>query len=272
MAAPGLLRRAKPLRGTLVEVQIHGGHGPRGEAALRDAFAQVERVQRLMNRHAADSDIGRFNAAPVGQAVDADPWTLEVLALAARLQRESGGAFDCDERAGAAGDPADSAPAWAVAAGALVKLRPARLDLGGIAKGYAVDRAIEALACVALDGYALVNAGGDLRHRGPRPAPVALRDPADAGRVARVHALCNEALASSCVGGLSPRPGARPRIAQRRGGQPLAHTAGASVLAPCGLLADALTKVVLLADAATRQTLLARHGARVLLGPGGGAP
>jgi thiamine biosynthesis lipoprotein len=253
-----LYRRAKPLLGTLVEVQLRGS---RDEAAVRDAFAQVERVHRLMNRHAADSDIGRFNAARVGEAVRADPWTLEVLAQAARLQRESGGVFDCNESAPAG----DDGPAWAIADDMLVKRRPACLDLGGIAKGHAVDRAIEALARVSDAGHALVNAGGDLRHRGPLPARVALRDPADAGRIARVHVLCNEALASSNVGGLRPRAGLPARIVDRRGGRALASSAGVSVLAPSCMLADALTKVALLAGPAARRAVLGRYGARVLL-------
>jgi thiamine biosynthesis lipoprotein len=259
-----ICRRAKPLLGTLVEVQLHGS---RDEAAVRDAFVQIERVHRSMNRHAPDSDISRFNALAVGESVDADPWTLDVLVQAERLRHESGGIFDCNELAeeGREAGEGDRAPAWIIDGGRITKLRPARLDLGGIAKGHAVDHAIEALAHLANAGHVLVNAGGDLRHCGPLPVRVAVRDPADAGRIAVFHDLRGEALASSSAGGLAPRPGMAPRILDRRGGKPLAPSAGVSVLAPTCMLADALTKVALLADAASRQALLSRHGARVLL-------
>jgi thiamine biosynthesis lipoprotein len=142
------------------------------------------------------------------------------------------------------------------------KRAPLRFDLGGIAKGYAVDCAIEAMRPFIAPhaAHALVNAGGDLRHLGAPAVRVALRDSADPARIALYWPLHDAAIASSAVGGLSPGEGA-PRIF---GAAPLPMRAGASVLAPCCMLADALTKVVLALRAAAR-SLLARHGARTLL-------
>ncbi|MDF3831803.1 FAD:protein FMN transferase [Cupriavidus basilensis] len=250
-------RRARPLLGTLVEIQARGAGAAE---AVRTAFGQIEEIHRLMSRYEPASDIGRFNAAPVGWPIEMDVRTLAVLAVAAELQVASDGAFDCER------SPAQSpsgCPGWTLEGAVLRKHRQVRLDLGGIAKGYAVDCAIEALRSFSLD-YALVNAGGDMRHAGAAPARVALREPGSPARTAMMWQLDNAALASSSVGGLAPPPGAAPRIFSRREPLELPAAAGATVLAPSCMLADALTKVVLVCRA-PRHPLLARYGACTLL-------
>jgi thiamine biosynthesis lipoprotein len=200
-----------------------------------------------------------------------------VLVLCAALHEASGGAFDCvldgavdGGRSSTRARPGQP-PAWSIDGDGVRRHRPAQLDLGGIAKGYAVDCAIDA-ACASLAGtmqedplsYVLVNAGGDMRHAGAAPVQVALRDPGAPARTARVWTLANAAIASSAVGGLAPRSGQVPRIAGVAGSPPLPASAGASVLAPTCMLADGLTKVVL-ASRAPAHPLLAGHGACTLL-------
>nr|WP_217447032.1 FAD:protein FMN transferase [Cupriavidus basilensis] len=244
--------------GTLVDIQARGTAAAQAVGA---AFDQIAQVQRLMSSHDRCSDIGRFNAAGVDQPVEMDARTLAVLAVAARLQAESDGAFDCERSAPGMRIPGGRA--WVIEGTEVRKYRPLQLDLGGIAKGYAVDCAIEALGGFDLD-YALVNAGGDMRHAGTAPATVALREPGEPACTALVWRLDNAALASSSVGGLWPEPGSAPRIDSPHLPDALAAGAGASVLAPSCLLADALTKVVL-ACRAPDHALLARYGARTLL-------
>src|SRR5581483_5100056 len=70
------------------------------------------------------------------------------------------------------------------------------IDVGGIAKGFAVDRAVAALRDFGIPG-GMVNAGGDLRAFGVEPRAVHVRDPRDPGRsVCRVD-VADEALAST---------------------------------------------------------------------------
>lgn len=267
MEGPDRCRRARPLLGTLVEVEARGRAAAR---AVEAGFAAIARVQQLMSRFDPASDISRLNAAPVGQPVQVDIATASVLALGAELQSASGGQFSCTLGAGPA---TGMLPAWTIAGSLLCKHAPVRFDLGGIAKGYAVDCAIEAmLASMGGDGaeLALVNAGGDMRHAGIEPVQVALREPGEPARIARVLALANAALASSAVGGLAPEAGAAPRITRGQGApgmrpeRGLPPDAGATVLAPTCLHADALTKVVLLCGD-PEHPLLARHHACTLL-------
>ncbi|SOZ17565.1 FAD:protein FMN transferase [Cupriavidus taiwanensis] len=267
MERPDSCRRARPLLGTLVEIEARGRAAAH---AVEAGFAAVARVQRLMSRFDPASDISRLNAAPVGQPVRVDIATASVLALGAELASASGGQFSCAPGASTA---TEALPAWTMADSFIYKHAPVCFDLGGIAKGYAVDCAIETmLALMGEDGaeLALVNAGGDMRHAGITPVRVALREPGEPARIARVLPLANAALASSAVGGLAPEAGAAPRITrvpdapgtgQERG---LPPDAGATVLAPTCMHADALTKVVLLCGD-PEHPLLARHHACTLL-------
>jgi thiamine biosynthesis lipoprotein len=137
--------------------------------------------------------------------------------------------------------------------------RPLWMDLGGIAKGFAIDVAIQALRRAGCT-EALVNAGGDLRAFGRTLHPIHLRRPEGLVPVAQLR--CG-AVATS-----SPHVAAPDRLAQ-----PLGHivdprcdaewVAGGSVMvaAPTCTIADALTKVAALAGPQSA-ALLARFGAQ----------
>jgi thiamine biosynthesis lipoprotein len=174
-----MLRRARPLLGTFVEIRLAAPDEAAAECALRAGFAAVARVQRLMNYHDAGSDVSRVNRLAARRPVAVHPWTAAVLHRAARLHRESGGLFDitiaptlarggwlprCRPRRA---DPRATAADIEILPGRRVRFRkPLAVDLGGIAKGYAVDRAVSVLRRAgALSGT--VNAGGDLRVFGP---------------------------------------------------------------------------------------------------------
>src|SRR5207237_9076434 len=76
--------------------------------------------------------------------------------------------------------------------------RAVRFDLGGIAKGFAVDRAVQILRRARL-AFGLVNAGGDLRAFGNRRWPVHVRCPDAPGELLQLGSLSNGAVATSAV-------------------------------------------------------------------------
>ena len=156
---------------------------------VEQAFTAIASVDRLMHPERDNSDLARINRAAAGSAVRVDPWTFAALSICQQLHQLSEGLFDPAVPSGG-GSIAD----LVLAAPCSVALnRPLHLDLGGIAKGFAVDRAIDALmtaGCLA----GVVNAGGDLRVFGPKPQRVLIR-----GDQNRLHSiqLCNQALAVS---------------------------------------------------------------------------
>ena len=239
------MRRARPLLGTLVEIGIvidgegstwqteGGARGDDSGAAIDAAFAAIATVERRLSRFTAGSEIFRFNAAAAGERIEIGADTRRVLAAADALRQASDGLFDVSLGSGTTG--------WRCDATGLHKLdEGVRLDLGGIGKGHAVDRGVDALrAAGAQAGW--VNAGGDLRVFGATIVPIDLRDEA-LGGVRRFATLADGAFATSRLG---------------RAGH-------ASVAAPECLWADALTKVVLFSGDASHP-LLERFGARAWL-------
>lgn len=231
------VRRARPLLGTLVEIGAPRALAARADTAIATAFARIADVQRRLSRFEPTSDVGRFNAARAGASIDIGADARAVLALAAVLRDASNGAFDVTLGSGA--------HAWRCDVRRLHKLSAdVRIDLGGIGKGYAVDRAVDALLDAGVES-GWVNAGGDLRVFGAVVVPIELRDES-AGGVRRFATIADGAFATS-------------RIAEARGGARYA-----SVAAPCCFWADALTKVVV-AKGDAIDPLLARFGARAWL-------
>jgi thiamine biosynthesis lipoprotein len=251
-------RRARPLLGTLVEIGLPAsaerGRCDQAQAAeaFEGAFAAIAHVQACMSRFDPASDVARFNALRPAESLRVRPATADVLAKAEFLRAASGGLFDIS--LGTAPDH------WSCVGGVLTQGRqPIALDLGGIAKGHAVDRAVEALiarGCPA--GW--VNAGGDLRVFGDAVLPVFLRCEAEGG--ARPFARLSEgAFATSVLG-----PGQRCQL-HRAGAAPqgLQHALQhLSVAAPLCVWADALTKVVA-ASGNCQHPLLKRLGAEACI-------
>lgn len=254
-----MMRRAQPWLGTLVDIAA-GGALP--EAALAravtQAFDEVALVQRLMSFHDPDSDVSRLNRAPPGDALAVHPHTFHVLQLARAVNDASGGMFNvaCAPRL-VAWDclpaPAEAMPPYepglevlrCEAGGVVRKMAPGWIDLGGIAKGYAVDLAIGALMDAGATS-ACVNAGGDLRLFGADAVPVVIRDPRDPRRGGGRVRLRNEAMATSAnYFSIKEWDGGQVcALIDGRSGAPLPGAASISVRAPRCALADALTKVI----------------------------
>ncbi|MBV8472440.1 MAG: FAD:protein FMN transferase [Alphaproteobacteria bacterium] len=278
------MRRARPILGTIVEIRAETA-SPAAERAIGEAFAAVARVHLLMSVHRQDSDVSRLNRHGHKQAVRVHPWTFEVLEAAERFSVASDGLFDCTvapalSRDGflprglgrAAGSSGSYRDVELLPGGCVRFQRPLAIDLGGIAKGFAVDRAVTALRTNGVLSGA-VNAGGDLRVFGPMPQPIHLRDPAAPGRLLPAGLLRDGAIATS-AGYFARRPrksGWVSPIVDPRNGAAVADCGrSVSVIAEDALTADALTKPVMLLGADS-EAILRRCGARALIHETGGA-
>jgi FAD:protein FMN transferase len=272
------LRRARPLLGTFVEIATPECF----HAAIDAAFDVVAQVHGLMSFHETKSDVARLNREACARPVGVHAWTFEVIAAAVELHRRSAGAFDIAvapalqhlgllPRA-----PADqkvlhgtstTTDAIELLPDHRVRFRhPAlRIDLGGIAKGFAVDRALDALREAGVP-RALVNAGGDLAAFGPQPETVHIRDPRDPARLLLGLALQNQALASSALRFdlLRSSRTAPTAVIDPRSGAPVEAIIAATVRAPICMIADALTKVVMVEGSAAAP-VLEHYGAGALV-------
>jgi thiamine biosynthesis lipoprotein len=266
------ISRARPALGTLVQISAWGVTADETARAVGAAFDAITAVERLMSFHHPDSELTRLNLEACRGPQTVHPWTLAVLRRALRIAAASDGLFDpsvapvlvrlgqlpahmplpreCgswrDVRIGLGGD---------VSFG-----RPLLLDLGGIAKGFAVDQAVHALragGCVE----AVVNAGGDLRRFGHRWNTIEVRD--RSGPRPLLELRCG-AVATSAPP--APRAG---RLLQPAGciiepstGTRWVAASGVTVVATTCVVADALTKVAALGGSRAA-SVLDRFGARV---------
>jgi len=256
------VRRARPLLGTFVEIVVNQLSERESHRVINAAFNVIEAVERRMSFHDSRSTLSFLNRNGGDRPVLIDQWTFKVLETAEELHRISGGIFDVtlpldpetrdlfgfDESSSNSHLPVRSCFADVeLRSDRHVRFRDPnlRLDLGGIAKGFAVDQAVAELKrCGVKSG--LVNAGGDLRAFGEAAFPVVIRDPkAPASALMRFN-LRNSALATSEHSGTAnfpPRSARRP-IKDGRTARHLHHVSSASVLASSAIIADALTKVV----------------------------
>lgn len=233
-------RRCRPWLGTLVEIEADC------VAAIEAGFAAIERAHTLMSAHEPMSELSRLNR---GERVKISPDTRAVLDRALYWFAASGGVFDpavagrsAIQRGALPLHPGQPYPdrlsdlsvlrmeesvAWLE--------RPACLDLGGIAKGHAVDAAVSAMrASGARAG--LVNAGGDLVVFG-QPQRIEVVDPATRAPLLHVR-LENRALATSA--GIRNSEGLSFDHLPRR----CSGFASVTVEATRAIDADALTKIV----------------------------
>jgi thiamine biosynthesis lipoprotein len=283
MSRSSEVRRCRPLLGTFVEIGADGG-AARADAAIAAAFAAVERVQRLMSFHDDASDVARLNREAAQRAVEVAPWTADVLRAAQHFHAATDGAFDVTiaprlQRWGYLPESDSRAAATLATDQSAVELlpgnhvrfrRPVRIDLGGIAKGFAVDRAIDALRAAGV-ASGVVNAGGDLRVFGPAPSLIHVRDPREPGRVVPLVAIENAALATSASYFTRRKWRGRwvsPLVDPRRG-RSCVRAASVSVRAATCMAADALTKVVAVLGRRSAQILRDQAAIAFLLTPNG---
>jgi thiamine biosynthesis lipoprotein len=250
--------RLRHALGTLVAVEARGPRVEVAERAVDAAYAAINYVEWLLHPTRRGSELASLNRLGPGARRRVHPWTAALLRLSRDLCAHSGGIFD---------------PALP-GQGSIMNWEPDRLhgvyvrrrafvDLGGVAKGYAVDQAVTAMRRAGAHA-GLVNAGGDLRVYGAMHWLMSVRDQAGGLRGVPLRDL---ALACSADGAGSDS-GSRPQEHQgyyRRGERARrAPPRAASVIAPSAALADALTKVQMYAAPARAAALLARYRARAL--------
>ena len=266
---PESCRRLRPLLGTFVEIVATGSSLVGAVAAVEVAFATVQEIHRLMSFYELESDVSRINMARVRKTVVVSPHTHRVLRFARELSAASSGVFDVTVgdtlvRHGflpalAEEEPRPREATWCdlelLAGNGVRWRRRGCIDLGGIAKGYAVDKAVETLqSCGATSG--LVNAGGDLRMFG-EPQPVHLRLPDAPGKLAPLGLFADCALATSGAyfSSVDSDDGPMEPLVDRERRISVARQGSATVIAAECMTADALTKVVRLAPHLAPQVL-----------------
>ena len=174
------VRRTQFIMGTLVEISLSHSDPDLIQTASTEAFNEMQRIEKLMSTYLPGSEISRINRAAGKQAVLVSPEVEEVIQEGIFWSQQSGGAFDITIQPLVQLWDMDGEKNLIPARNTIkktaslvnyknieivdhkVKLtrRGMAINVGGLAKGYAVDRAVSLLRSKVANG--IVNAGGDL--------------------------------------------------------------------------------------------------------------
>jgi len=283
-AAGGWLRREEAIMGTAITVELWADDTRAGEAAIAAVMEEMHRIDRCMSPHKPASELSRINRDAARHAVPLSEEMYRLLEQALHFSQLSQGAFDISYAAvGRLYDyrqrvrPTDAAlqAAQAQVGWQRLQLDPRSrslrfaqegmcIDLGGFAKGHAVDNAVALLRRRGI-AHAMVSAGGDSRVLGDRrgrPWTVAIRDPRREGEVVAVLPLQDVSISTSgdyeryfedspAEGGqrhhhlIDPATGRSPRGVH-----------SVTILANDGLTSEALAKAVFVMGAARGLALI----------------
>jgi thiamine biosynthesis lipoprotein len=271
-------------------------YGPDAAALPRiveDAFDEVDRIDRLMSHYKAESPLSRLNREAAAHPVAVEPELFDFIAEAMRYNRESDGAFDITVGPlmkawgffrGEGRMPSDEELAAArrhVGAAHVVLNQAERtiafdeagvdLDLGGIAKGYAVDRVVSLLKRRHV-AAALVSSGGSTIYAlGAPPGrtgwDVTIQDPIDSRKAALTVTLKDRALSVAGSSEKSFESGGvkYSHIMDPRTGRPVQGVLSVAVLADTGTAGDALDDALfVMGEERSRAYLAALQGTDAL--------
>jgi thiamine biosynthesis lipoprotein len=303
LAAAGAAERSVPYpiqaMGTYVNVTLVTADSAASAADAAAAHAAIRLVDSLMSNWTTTSEVARINRVADSVTTRVQPLVCDVIARSLRIWRESDHTFDITVEPlvrawGFIGGPrrvpsdSEARAAWALVGAGDVQFdsaagtihfarRGMRIDLGGIAKGYAVDRAMDALRARGVRA-ALVDASGNMMSLGRPPASehwrIGLRDPRDRVPYFARLWLDGDAISTSAnYEQFVTKDGKRyGHILDPRTGQPASGLLAVTVIAADATTTDSWdTPLYVLGLEAARAKLLAHADiAAVLVAPGQG--
>jgi FAD:protein FMN transferase len=278
--APIALQRY--VMGTMIDIVVYHPSREDGAKAAERAMREVERLDRVLSHFKDDSDLSRLNREGHRGFMAVDPSLYDVVSQSIQWSRRTGGTFDITiapllrtwKQAYADGrrpSDADVAAARACVGSDKIALEAPNkihfrsaclaIDLGGVGKGYAVDRALEVLKADGVSS-AMINAGGS--SIGAIGTP-----PGQAGWAVRIAAKVSGSDTlllrdmSMSTSQQNPFPfattaGSFGEILDPRTGAPAEGRTAIAVVTPSGTTAEALTKALLMMPPAEAKALLAR--------------
>jgi len=206
--------------GTVVEITLIGEDEETAKKVALQTFQEVKRIEHLMSPWIESSDVSRINRLAGKEWIKVSPETIEVVKRAQEVSELSEGKFDITvgplvqlwRKAREKGVPPETGeigktlplvnfrdvivnPEGKV----LLKKNAMAIDLGGIAKGYAVDKAFELLRTLGYKNL-IVNAGGDLRVGGlkfDQPWSIGIQDPRVPKKIMARISVSDTAIATS---------------------------------------------------------------------------
>jgi thiamine biosynthesis lipoprotein len=262
-------QRTRTLMGTVISITVVNEPDAKAGPAVDAAFREMQQLERLLSEWQPDSEISRINAAAGERAVQVGEHTLAVVKAGLDVSRWSEGAFDLSwaalhglylfqpesHRIPTAEELAEKLPLIDYRQIELdeeaktVKLgrRGMKIGTGGIAKGYALDRAAAVLKSAGIENFMLFG-GGQVQVSGKRKGRawrVGIQHPREPDYFAFLHARGGSISTSGDYEHAFVEGGRRwHHLLDLETGMPVEHTTSVTILADSGLYADALSTAV----------------------------
>ena len=269
------------MMGTEVSVYLWSEDPDEGQQALEEVFAEAERINRLMSTYIDGSEISQINRLAAERPVVAGEELFRLIQRSLDISVLTRGAFDITydsvgqhydfrERQRPDEDTVETEKEYIdyryvrldqVRSSISFLKDGVRINLGGIAKGYVVERGVDLLRGLGIR-HAIVTAGGDSRLLGDRrgrPWMVGIRDPREEGQVAISVPLADEAISTSGdYERFFDEEGVRyHHIIKPSTGEPAAGVHSATVFGPDAVITDALSTSVFVMGVDQGLTLIA---------------
>ena len=219
VATADWLREEAAIMGTAISVELWYADVDQGRALIHKVMDEMHRIDDLMSTYKPDSELSRVNAGAAARPVMVSNELLTLIGRALEFSEITHGAFDItyasagqyyDYRKGRKPDSKQLAEVLPAINFHHVRLNPehstvqflkpgVRIDLGGIAKGHAVDSSITMLLTAGVRN-ALISAGGDTRVIGSHwdhPWKIGIRDPRDGDGIVSMIPLEDAAISTS---------------------------------------------------------------------------
>jgi thiamine biosynthesis lipoprotein len=273
--------------GTVFTVAAYGRDQAFLSEVVNEVFEEIDRLDEQMSNYKPESELSIINREAAQQEVIVEPRLFGLIQYALRASQESGGAFDITvgplmkrwgffRGQGRVPNPEEISQVLKVVGYRHVHLAPecrgirfdasgVEIDLGGIAKGYAVDQAVRILRSNGITA-ALVSSGTSSIYAlgsppGKRGWKVTVRDPFEAGKAADVFRLQNFALSTSGNYEKFFKVGGRTycHIMDPHTGRPVGNMLATVAVAPTGTESEVLTKVFFVGGVERSRHYLADH-------------
>lgn len=276
------MARDDAIMGTRITVQLRADNAAKGSAAIDAVMAEMRSIDTLMSHYKPESELSQVNLRAAEEPVHVDRELFDLLKLSLHFSEITDGAFDItyagvghlyDYRRHIRPTEAEIRAALPTVNWRNLILDPdkltvkfampgMRIDVGGIGKGYAVDRCIAILQSWGFT-HALVTAGGDSRiigDRDGRPWIVGIRHPDDPNKIVTRLPLVDTAMSTSGdyyryfdEGGVRYH-----HIIDPRTGHPASRVRSATILGPTATETDGLSKTAFVLGAEKTLELINR--------------
>ncbi len=291
-ATPVRLEETRTAMGTQFTIVAYGKDRTQIETAFNEAFEEITRLDREWSNYRSDSDISRLNVHADAEPVRVDPELFRMLQTSLRFSRETEGAFDVTVgpllktwgffKGEGHLPPKEQIDAVQKRVGwrkvlldekeRTVKfaVEDMEIDLGGIAKGYAVDRAAAVLKDAGIEAALIISGSSSVLAVGAPPGEAAwtmrVRDPKDSKKFIAEIPLKDAGMSTS--GSYEKFFKADGKIYSHifdpRTGYPAQGTLSVTLVGPDGISTDALsTAFFVLGKEKTREYLRSHPGLRV---------